>query len=134
MDPFRDLLPTHKLDLERARAAIAAGYPAVEPILGRLVEWLQDCNWPVARVLLPFLQSIGAPLAPHIWHVLGSNDDIWKYWVVGELIPSLPKEVAVAFRPELVRLAHHPTPNEKAEELDNAARNVLAHFEWIENP
>lgn len=78
MDHIQDLVPTHKKDLERAEAAVKAGYPAVEPILGRLIEWLQDCNWPVAHVLAPFLESVGAPLVPHIWRVLRTNDDIWN--------------------------------------------------------
>jgi Domain of unknown function (DUF5071) len=130
MDNIRDLIPTHKLDIERAEAAIKAGYPAVEPILDRLIEWLQDCNWPVAHVVTPFLQSVGAPLVPHIWHVLRTNDDIWKYWVVGNLIRSLPEEAAVEFRPELERLAYNPKPNERTVELDEKAREALEHFGW----
>jgi len=130
MDHIQDLIPTHKSDLQRAEAAIKAGYPAVEPILGRLIEWLQDYNWPVAHVLAPFLESVGAPLVPHIWHVLRTNDDIWKYWVIGILIQSLPKEAAVEFRPELERLAYNPEPNERTEELDEQAREALEHFGW----
>jgi hypothetical protein len=34
MNYSRNLIPTSKVDLERAKAAIEAGYPAVEPILG----------------------------------------------------------------------------------------------------
>jgi hypothetical protein len=68
IDP-EGLVPTHKADLERAEAAVRAGYPVVAPVLGRLIEWLQDCNWPVAHVLTPFLQSIGTPLVPHSRHV-----------------------------------------------------------------
>jgi len=97
-DPLRDLVPTDKSDLERASAAVEAGYPAVAPVLRELVEWLQDYNWPVARVLVPFLQSIGAPLVPHIWRVLRSDDDVWKYWVISLLIPSLSENAASTLR------------------------------------
>jgi hypothetical protein len=130
VDQLQDLIPTGKGDLERARAAVKAGYPAVEPVLGRLIEWLKDCNWPVAHVLCPFLETIGSPLAPHIWHVLGTDDDIWKYWVIERLIPSLPEDAAVEFRAELERLAYAPKPNERREELDERASDVLAHFGW----
>ncbi|HVH46431.1 MAG TPA: DUF5071 domain-containing protein [Labilithrix sp.] len=130
MDRLQDLIPIDKRDVERARAAVGAGYPAVEPILGRLIEWLQDCNWPVAHVLTPFLESIGAPLVPHIWHVLRTNDEVWKYWVIGRLIPSLPESAAVEFRPELERLAYTPHPNERSEDLDEQAREVLERFGW----
>jgi len=133
VDILQDLIPTSKHDLDRARAAVEAGYPAVDPILGVLMEWLQDDNWPVARILSPFLQSIGAPLVPHIWHVLRTDDNVWKYWVIGGLIPSLPEDVAAEFRPELERLGYRPHLHERAEELDERARGVLEHFGWIRN-
>lgn len=127
----RDLVPTSKHDLARAQAAVEAGYPAVAPILDELIEWLQDHNWPVARVLAPFLASIGEPLVPHIWRVLGTDDDVWKYWVIGILIRALPEDAAGEFRSELNRLCYHPQPHERREELDAQARLVLEHFGWL---
>ena len=126
----RDLVPRGKHDVDRARAAVEAGYPAVGPILGELIEWLQDYNWPVAYVLEPFLRSIGEPLVPHIWHVLRSDDEIWKYWVISLLITGLPPQVAAEFRPELERLAYEPTERERREELDEQARDALDAFGW----
>jgi hypothetical protein len=133
VESLQDLIPNSKYDLDRARAAVEAGYPAVDPILGGLLEWLQDDNWPVARILTPFLQSIGAPLVPYIWHVLRTNDDVWKCWVIGVLIPSLSEDVAAEFffRPELERLGYSPQFHERTEELDERARGVLEHFGWI---
>ena len=127
----RDLVPTNKADLGRAQAAVEAGYPAVAPILGELIEWLQDINWPVAGILAPFLASIGEPLVPHIWRVLGTDDDVWKYYVIGNLIGALPETVAGEFRSELSRLCRNPQPHERREELDTQARAVLEHFGWL---
>lgn len=61
---MQHLIPQGKADLDRARAAVETGYPAVAPILAELTTWLQNCNWPVAHILIPFLASIGAPMAP----------------------------------------------------------------------
>jgi len=105
---IRALVPRGKWDLARAEEAVAAGYPAVDPILPELLEWLQDYNWPVAHVLVPFLASIGIPLVPHVRHVLDTDDEIWKYWVVS-IIMGESNEVAAAFRDELERLARSPT-------------------------
>ena len=127
----RDLVPMSKFDLARAQAAVEAGYPAVDPILSELIEWLRDYNWPVAHILAPFLESIGDPLVPHIWRVLDTDDDVWKYWVIGILIRALPKATASEFRSELSRLCHNPRPHEKREELDTQARAVLEHFGWL---
>jgi Domain of unknown function (DUF5071) len=125
-----ELLPRDKSDVARAQAAVAAGYPAVAPIVGSLVEWLQDANWPVARVLIPLLQSIGEPLVPHIRHVLSTDDLIWKYWTIGLLVPSLSQDAAAPFRDELERLARRAEPRELLEALDQQAASALQHFGW----
>lgn len=130
MGDVADLVPTSKYDLDRANAAVRAGYPAVEPILGRLMEWLQDYNWPVAHVIAPFLASIGAPVVTQLWLVLRSDDMQWKYWVISQLICSLPKDVALEFRPELERLAYSPEPLERSECVSEVARDVLDHLGW----
>jgi len=132
MHDVRNLIPAHKADFERAQAAVKAGYPEVEPILGELVEWLQDYNWPVAHILAPFLASLGAPLAPHISRVFQTDDCVWKYWVIILLVRSLPEDAAAGFRPELERLYHTPQPNEKEEDLDQQARKILEHFGWLQ--
>lgn len=134
MDDVKNLVPTGKADIERASAAVQAGYPMVGSILGELTEWLRDYNWPVAHVLAPFLASLGAPMVPHIRHVLRSNDDVWKYWMIALILPSLPESAAAEFRPELQRLCDTPTGNERQQELDQQARNVLDRFGWLRAP
>ena len=114
MNDIQSLVPQHKSDITRAQAVVQAGYPAVAPVLSQLLEWLQGCNWPVARGLAPFLASIGNPLAPHIKSILRSNDEIWKYWIISVII-SNSSELATSFRSELERLALSPTDHEKSE-------------------
>jgi hypothetical protein len=123
-DDLRALLPQHKRDVEKARATVARGYPAVAPVLPELLVWLQDGNWPVAHVVAPFLATIGAPLAPEIRRVLQSHDDIWKYWALSNVVAESPY-LAHALRGDLARLAFEPTSNEAAEEVDRVAREIL---------
>jgi hypothetical protein len=130
MDDLRHLIPRGKADLDRARAAVQAGYPAVAPILPELTAWLQDYNWPVAHILAPFLASIGAAIAPCLQQVLDSDDDVWKYWILKLIIPSLPEHVAAEFRTELERLCNAPSERERREGLDQQARQILQHFGW----
>ena len=118
------LLPRDKFDTERAEAIIALGFPAIEPILPALLEWMQDINWPVAQVLEPFLTGIGCPLAPHVRHVLETDDNVWKDWVL-RCIVAKSAELQAMLRPELERLAAHPTPGEKTETLDILANEIL---------
>ncbi|WP_315780822.1 MULTISPECIES: DUF5071 domain-containing protein [unclassified Bradyrhizobium] len=131
MDDISRLLPRSKNDIDGARAVVQAGYPAVAPILGELTVWLKDYNWPIAHLIAPFLSSIGTPMVPHIWHVLKSDDHVWKYWIIELLLLGLPQDTALEFRPELERLCYTPSDAERREELDQQARQVLAHFGWV---
>lgn len=123
-DP-RDLLPRHKSDCDRAAAVIALGYPAVAPILGDLLEWLRDGNWPVSRPIGDFLASLGEPALPHVATVMAGGDPTWKYWCIKRLIERMPPALAERFRPELVRLVERPTVDERHEELHDAAGDTL---------
>jgi hypothetical protein len=127
-DDVRELIPRNKHDLERARAAVALGYPAVAPILPELLKWLQDMNWPVARVLAPFLASIGAPLAPEVQRILATDDAMWKYWVVKEIVARSPW-LAAALAPQLRELATLESDDEDDAEVRDAAAEVLSRLQ-----
>ena len=117
-------LPSSKTDVETARALIGVGYPAVAPVLNELIEWLQDYNWPVAKVLAPFLAGIGLPLVPHIDRVLSSDDETWKYWIIVCLL-SENETLFLHYRDQLVQLAENPSANDQHHELDDVARDAL---------
>ena len=118
------LLPKDKHDTDKVKGIVALGFPAVEPILPDLLEWMQDVNWPVAQALLPFLANIGGPLAPHVRHVLETDDEVWKYFVLSYIVVRSP-ELQTMLRADLERLATCPTRGEQAEELDMLARQIV---------
>jgi len=127
IDP-RSLLPQHKRDYEGAHAIVALGYPAVAPVLPELLEWLQDGNWPISHSIARLLAAIGEPIVPHVRRVFASADGSWKYWCIVRLVRWLPPEVAETLRPDLQRLAYHPTADDRSEEVDEQAREALA---WL---
>jgi hypothetical protein len=118
------LVPSDKFDLERAKAAAAAGYPAVAEVLPELVAWLKDYNWPVAKVLAPFLATIGLPLLPHVKAAFASGDAIWEYWVLRKVVAT-HIDLAAAIRPQLENIVACPTPDEVAEDVLAEAREIL---------
>jgi hypothetical protein len=118
-------LPTHKADVVAAEQLVAAGMPTVEPVLGSLLEWFQDFNWPVARALAPLFEGMGPEVVPHIQRVLGSDDEVWKYWLVTVILPRLSPAAQLALRPELERIAQHPTDGERREEVWLEAQSYL---------
>lgn len=118
-------VPANKFDSNAARNAHALGYPAVEPILPDLLQWLQDMNWPVAGQIAGLVVPIGAPLAPHVRRVLDSGDDGWKYWIISCVIGE-NVDLFAFFKPDLERIATAPTEGEHREGVDEQAREVLA--------
>lgn len=124
MRPDSTFIPRDKFDLAAANAAIGAGWPQIEPVAEQLLQWVQDVNWPVAKVLAPFLAGIGAPLAPYIRRVLAGNDEVWKYSLIGSVV-ARSQDLALVLRSELERIAFEPTPSERAEEVANIAREAL---------
>ena len=121
---FTALLPIDKTDTAAVSKIVAVGFPGVAPVLPKLLEWLQDMNWPVAQILQPFLASIGAPLAPHIRAVLTADDDVWKYWVVQGVVGKSAALVH-ALKPELERLAHSPTDGEAEEGVSKLSAQII---------
>ena len=122
---LKALLPEDKCDIDRAEAIVKLGYPDIEPVLPELLEWMQDLNWPVAHVLLPFLAKIDSPLIPHIRYILGTEDGEWKYSVLYHIV-ARSVQLKEAFRHDLDRLAQNPTPAEQTANLHLLARDILA--------
>ena len=127
MEDVHSLLPRHKSDTARAAALVALGYPAIAPVLPRLIEWLQDMNWPVAQVLVPLLASIGPPVAPLVRDVLAGNDTMWKYWLLYEVVAASPP-VYHLVRDQVLQLASTPPQDEDEAAVQEAALSVLEHY------
>jgi hypothetical protein len=114
------MMPADKYDVGAAEAIVASGN-ADDP---RLLEWVQDLNWPVAQILAPFLASAGRILAPAIREVLASHDNTWKWSVMTGVIARSPELVAL-LRPELERIAAAPSVGERDADLDRMAGELL---------
>ncbi len=121
------LVPGSKHETDQAKKLVALGYPAVAPVLTEIFEWVEDANWPVAKVFLPFLARIGAPLVPHVRYVLQSQDEQWKK-VVLECIVSESGALAHGISVDLLRLIDTPTDAERAEGLDAIADELFRRY------
>ncbi|UCE03873.1 MAG: DUF5071 domain-containing protein [Candidatus Latescibacterota bacterium] len=118
-----------KHDVESARKLVALGYPVVAPALSDMMEWIQDMNWPVAKVLAPFLAALGEAVVPEVRRVLASDDHLWKYWCINDIIGEMPVKAARQFTADLHRYALTPTEAERKEELDEVAKAALSRID-----
>lgn len=117
-------VPLDGHDVGRAEAAVEAGYPAVAGVVPRLIEWLQDYNWPVAEVLAPLLAQGGVRVAPEVRRVLASGDPLWAYWVLAKVVaPSA--DLARHLEPELLRLASGVPEDEEGEAAQEVAQAIV---------
>ena len=117
--------PQHKTDIEAARALLDAPLDMLAEHYAELLEWLQDMNWPVARPVAAALAQADDRIVPQVRAILRGTDSIWKAWVISELLENTRCSVVQALEVELRDLANRPTPEERTEEVDLAAREVL---------
>ena len=117
-------LPRDKHDTQHAQALIALPWDDIAPAMPQILEWVQDVNWPVAAVLLPYLAGVGARLAPYVKTVLAGNDEQWKYFILQGSVRHSPG-LATALNGELTRFALMPTPGELEAGVAEVAREIL---------
>ena len=122
---LNDCIPRDKHDSDAVARAEEVGFPALNPILPELLEWLQDTNWPVATPMTQLLLKAGPEIGPHVVAVFRSDDDIWKYWILVVLARSWSDDLFDVVRPEIERIAISPTPSEDLEGVADEAREVL---------
>ncbi|MGE7942673.1 DUF5071 domain-containing protein [Lysinibacillus xylanilyticus] len=126
MENFEDLLPRHKFDNDSVEMIKKMDRDKILPLLPKLLEWIQDMNWPVAPSVLGLVLTFPEEIVPHVQDVLSSDDDNWKWFILHFLVIKLPVESRVQFREYLTRVAETPTHNELAEEIDEIAKEILA--------
>lgn len=122
-----ELVPGAKDETDQAKKLVALGYPAVAPVMAEIFEWVEDANWPVAKVFLPFLARIGAPLVPHVRYVLQSQDEQWKRVVLDHIV-SENGDLAHGISVDLLRLIDTSTEAEQAEGLHTKADELFQKY------
>jgi hypothetical protein len=125
MNNYKHLIPTNKFDTEKIRQLVKVDRKDIVPILPQLMEWIQDMNWPVAMPVLELLVTFPEEVVPLIKDVIATDDGNWKYWCLRDLVPRLPLDSQKLLKDELLKLAHFPTEDDKAEELDELAGDIL---------
>ena len=72
-----------------------------------------------------FSRASGRHSLRYLRPIFESDDELWKYWVIDAVLANAPAELVEEFTPLLLRIADHPTPSERANELDQVAAVAL---------
>ena len=126
LDSFADCIPKNKHDLEAVARAKGIGFPTLNKIFPQLLEWIQDISWPVAGPVCALLSLTGPENTSHIRAVLNSADDVWKYYLLTDLIPGLRRDVQEGLLDVVQRIACEPSEGERREEVALVAKEFLA--------
>ena len=102
---LKRLLPRDKDDADGARTLVALGYPAVEPVLPHMLDWLKSNGSPVELVMREFFALLGARAVPVVQKALASRHDGLKYSVVMYVVARWPAEAIEALKLPLQALA-----------------------------
>ena len=116
------LLPQDKFDCAAVARLAELPPDVIAPLLPELLTWLQDANWPVVLPLAAFLRPWQAQLDETIAAVLRGKDEEWKTALLTQLLDA---RAGAATLREVARIAQFPTAEERAAEVDAAARAVL---------
>ncbi|PUA39790.1 DUF5071 domain-containing protein [Paenibacillus elgii] len=128
VDIDRRLIPRNKFDFETVELLKKQPPEKLIPALPQLFEWIQDINWPIARDIAKILASCGRDSLTEIKKILRTTDEDWKLWCLTDVVSELPKDLIVDLQPELEKIAYVPTRDEKVNELDAEARQILSLF------
>lgn len=119
---IRELVPKDKFDESGVEELKKLSFQQLKPIVPDLLEWLQDMNWLVASniadILRPFTDNITAELVA----ILQSDDVMWKYWILGNLIKDANDPLIFK---ELERMVNYPTNDEIENEIHIEATSIL---------
>lgn len=125
MKHFLEILPKDKHDFDSVEKIRELGREEIIPLLPGLIQWIQDMNTPIAPKVAELLLDFPNETIPHIRNVFARDDSIWKYWCLEVLVKNLPPQSKLALRKDLIMLAESPSIDEKLEEVDVSAKEIL---------
>lgn len=125
MKLLTDCIPKNKFDEAAIQRLRNIEPDEWTPIIHDLIEWLQDMCWPVAHPLAEQLRRYhGKKLTDEIKTILKTQDFIWQFNVLNQLVLYDPILVQT-LQCELKKLANHATADEKLDDLDRIAQEIM---------
>ncbi len=118
---IENLIPKDKFDIITAEKLKNYSFEEIKPIIPNLLEWLQDLNWPVSKLIADFLIPFSENIAFEILKILQGNDEMWKYWILLVFGKIIKNELVIK---EINRIAQNPTLEEIDAEVYELAKEI----------
>lgn len=117
-----ELVPKNKFDTGVIDHLKKLSFEELKPIIPKLLEWLQDMNWPVASLVSDILTPYADQITPELISILKTKDGMWKYWI---LINFGRISTDPIFLREVGRIANFPTSDEIEDEVNLIAIAII---------
>ncbi len=122
---IKSLIPSEKIETEKAEELIALGWPTVAPVVVDMLLWIQDVNLPVAQVFMPFLSTISDKILKEVEPVFQTDDAPWKFYCLCVLKDGSYRDWPDSMRSQMEKLYHYPTDEEKEWEIPELIAELL---------
>ena len=123
-----NIIPIDKCDFDSIKKLQACSDKEVLPYTEELLTWIQDVNWPVAAPICMRLSMLGEKITEPIVSILNSNDSIWKYNVITQIITKFREPIPDKIIELLIRIINSPSEDEKQEEVDLVAKDIMVRY------
>ena len=122
---INEVLPKDKFDLDSVQKLYKYSDTEILSIGKELLLWLQDMNWPVAQELAPILANYTNQLKDYIIEILIGKDEMWKYWVLHNMLYNSKGKIDSKLIAQIMRIANNPTQAETEHEVDIICKEIL---------
>lgn len=125
MDNIRKLLPKDKEDVDFINELNCKNIDEIREIIPELLIWMQDGNWPQAKLIANYLSPHINEIENEIVSILNGNDPIWKYWTLSSLIYYSNTRPNDGIITAIYNLYNNANELEREEEVDLVAKHII---------
>ncbi|MGN0692402.1 MAG: DUF5071 domain-containing protein [Oscillospiraceae bacterium] len=127
---LNSLIPKNTSDISTINRLMNLTDEEIYPIIPSLLEWIQDINWIVAPYIVSVILKHQKISEQFIAKLLSKtqNDNIWKYWIIKELLYKWNSAPCNEILNELIRISESPSEGEIYEEVNILAKEYLNSY------
>jgi len=110
-------LPKSKVDTGAILGLSKLGNDELKTIVADLLEWTQDSNWPISKLICELLLRLDCEIVPNIAAIFASDDHEWIWHIVVPLVSKLTIQAQSELLPSIFSYLRKPHRREYDEHL-----------------
>lgn len=124
---MKNIIPKDKGDIDAVKRLQQYSIEEIKEEMPKILEWLQDFNWPVARPLCDYFSPHINTISNELVNILQGDDGMWKYWIIGLIANSSVKPNSDIIN-AVKYLAENPSQDDIDCEVDTEAQEFMEEY------